>query len=67
MGGILGGGSVPQSDTSYLDEQRRQADEDRAKAERENQARLRARRGRAGRSLLQYGDERGVTGEATLG
>ncbi len=63
MGGILGGGAKPQAapDTSYLDQQRKQADAQRAKLQRENDAKrrnLRARR--SGRASLLFADTRGV-------
>ena len=69
MGGIMGGAPKPQApDTSYLDEQRAQADKDRAKLEAENKAKrstLRARR--SGRQSLLFQDTRGVTdGASTL-
>lgn len=64
MGGLMGGGApaVQQTDTSYLDEQRAQADKDRAKMERENDAKRRNMKARrSGRASLLFADARGVT------
>ncbi len=72
MGGILGGGakSPPPPDTSYLDQQRKRADAQRAKLQRENDAKRRNMRARrSGRASLLFGDARGVTDglKSTLG
>lgn len=68
MGGIFGGAAEPQPvDTSYIEEQQRQAEEDKAKAERENEAKRRVLLGRRGRSLLQWGTDLGVTNASGIG
>ncbi len=70
MGGILGGGAKPPvvPDTSYLDQQRRQADAQRAKVQRENDAKRRNMRARrSGRASLLFADTRGVADSRVVG
>ncbi|CAA7621160.1 hypothetical protein [Magnetospirillum sp. UT-4] len=63
MGGFFGGApKAPEPDTSYIDEQRAKNAEKEAQLERENDARRRSRRGRAGagRNLLRFDPEAGA-------
>ena len=63
MGGFFSKPSPPPApDTSYLDEQRKDREEEKDKLDRQNQAKIRARRqGGGGRSALLFGTEKGVT------
>ncbi len=70
MGGFLGGSKPQPADTSAIDEQRKQNEEDKAKVERENKAKIRNRRGANAKPLTMFDTAKGVTGSSkqkTLG
>ena len=71
MGSLFSTPKPQETDTSYLDQQTKEREEDKAKTERENKARLRASRSRrSGDSPFLFGTTQGVTSdtkETTLG
>ena len=67
MGGMFGGAPKAEpADTSLIEKQQAQAEEDKAKLQREEDAKKRLMAGRRGRSLLQFGTDQGVLAD-TLG
>jgi len=61
MGGVLGGAKPPAPDTSEIDRQRQEREDEKAKVERENAStRRNAKRGGSARSLLLFDTSRGV-------
>lgn len=65
MGGILGGSKPPAPDTSEIDRQRQEREDEKAKVERDNTSKRRnAKRGGSARSLLLFDSPKGVDGSA---
>ncbi len=65
MGGILSSpkpSAPPEPDTSLIDAQRKEKEDQKAKVERENKARRRNLRGAGGRPALLFGTAQGVFG-----